>query len=282
MNKKFLSFMSNKDIEEILTNVFKKYREKYKNMSFEEFNKNLIDPFDVIFTIKMTNISIDDWINQEILRQIKKSIANERGFFHEEIIDKAYGFKRYSPGEKGSYSMDIINDKKTIFADIKNKFNTLKGSSKPELFNNFKEVIEKFPNSKAYYVQIISKESKNEPWTFETTKKIINNSKYVKKIGKNKNNQDVYRYYNPNIRIISGDQFYNLVFNNENAFYELVERMPELLDNFMKNHKNILNIKNSSISKQFKNKLKNTNLKSKSDQEYMSIAETTFNNYKNF
>ena len=227
MANTYVGFLSDEDIFDCFEMVFNEYQAKYSGFDLKKFSKNLVDPFEMIFTAKITGLSADQWIMQEANRQINKSITNVIGSFQEEVLGHAPNFKRYKVGQPGSHSMDIINDSRTIFADVKNKFNTLKGANKPDLFRNFQDVLRDYPNATTYYVQIIAKGSFNRQWAFTAKDK---------------------KYFNPRIREISGDQFYKIVFGIDDAFYQLINALPKALEDYMKNHNTVLNLSLIHIS----------------------------------
>ena len=47
-----LSFISEKDFKEHVKNTIKKYGEKLEPFDLKRFNKNLIDPIKLIFTVR--------------------------------------------------------------------------------------------------------------------------------------------------------------------------------------------------------------------------------------
>ena len=127
LNHSYVSFLTDEQIYECIGEVFKGYENK--DITFKSFNKNRLDPFQMIFSSKMEGLTEEEWVEQEVKRQLDKSLSNLIGSFQEEIIGKAAGFKRYKVGDPEAHSMDIISDDKTIIADMKNKYNTVKGSS---------------------------------------------------------------------------------------------------------------------------------------------------------
>jgi len=68
-------------------------------------------------------------VESEILRQIDKSINNSIGTFHEQILG---GVEGYEIGQLSGF--DIKARDNTLFADNKNKHNTMNSSSSEALF----------------------------------------------------------------------------------------------------------------------------------------------------
>ena len=62
--------------------------EKYRfQIDLNEFNKNLINPIKLTFDSKVYGKSINDVIENEIIRQMDKSNTNHIGYFHKNIFN---------------------------------------------------------------------------------------------------------------------------------------------------------------------------------------------------
>lgn len=257
MNEKhtYVSFLTDKQIFSVIETVLKK--SNLKQLTLKDFNKNLVDPYQMIFMSRILNLKENDWINHEIMRQYDKTISNLIGNFQEEIIGQAEGFKQYKVGDENAYSMDIIGNNNKIIADIKNKFNTVKGSSQKEIFEELKDALSHFPGATAYYVRIMDKKSRDEEWFFT-----------------HKNKQ----YHDSHIHIISGDKFYKLVFGEEDALAQLVRALPVAIDDFIKSHgineqpdvNNFITMLDESINSEGNGSL------------YDFICDSTFSKYQGF
>ena len=95
----------------------------------EEILQKKVDTVKLTFDSKFNNIDEESLIQAEILRQIDKSINNSIGTFHEQILGGVKGF------EIGSLSgFDIKASDNTLFADIKNKHNTMNSKSVEHFF----------------------------------------------------------------------------------------------------------------------------------------------------
>lgn len=253
----YLSFISDEEIHRAIWNVFQKYTDVYKAYDLKKFKKNQIDPFEMLFTTKLNARSADQWINLEAERQINKSISNTIGGFQEEILGCAPGFNRYAVGDPKAHSMDIMNDDHTIFADVKNKFNTVKGSDQPSLFAELENVLQLYPNGTAYYVQIIAKKSFDKVWEFTSRGKTYRNDK---------------------IRVISADKFYALCFGVPDAFKQLMSVLPKALDDFVIKNGTVASGGNMTLLGQMYSLQQNTEAKSL----YDVIIEQTFCDYDGF
>jgi hypothetical protein len=100
-----------------------------ENVSKKKFYDNKNDTFKLTFDTHFNNLSEKNVIETEILRQIDKSINNSIGTFHEQVLGGIEGY------ERGNLSgFDIKAKDYTLFADIKNKHNTMNSSAAEALF----------------------------------------------------------------------------------------------------------------------------------------------------
>lgn len=104
------------------------------------------------------------------------------------------------------------NVQNTLFAEIKNKSNTVKGENKKDLFKKIKKVADKYPNAICYYVQINSPVSINRKWSlsYEDDGEII-------KLSHNR------------IFEISADKFYEILTGDPKAFFKLCTIIPTVI-----------------------------------------------------
>jgi len=107
---------------------------------------------------------------------------------------------------------DIKAKDNSLFADIKNKHNTMNSSSAESLFQKLARYADTYKNAKCYWVQILAKGSFNESWKADINGKEYSHSRVFK---------------------ISGDQFYSLLTNNDQALLELYKVLPKAIDNFL-------------------------------------------------
>lgn len=161
-------------------------------------------------------------IETEILRQIDKSINNSIGTFHEQVLGGIEGY------ERGSLSgFDIKAKDNTLFADIKNKHNTMNSSAAEALFQKLARYADDYKEAKCYWVQILAKGSFNEHWAGDINGKEYSHSRVFK---------------------ISGDQFYHLLTGKETAFFELYQALPKAISDFLSDQKKQKKTENSALS----------------------------------
>ncbi len=240
-----LSFISDEHLLACISNLYKAYTKAKADISKKKFYSNKIDSFKLTFDTKFNQLDEESLIQAEILRQIDKSINNSIGTFHEEILGGIQGY------EKGLLSgFDIKATDNTLFADIKNKHNTMNSSAAESLFQKLARYADDNKKAKCYWVQILATSSFCEKW-----QGIINGKEY--------SHSRVYK--------ISGDQFYHLLTGQEDALFQLYRVLPIAIDTFLNTiQKNAHRIENSALDE----------IKEGINQSERSIInEITFENY---
>ena len=179
-----------------------------------------MDTIKLTFDAAFNNINEDDLIQSEILRQIDKSINNSIGTFHEQILG---GIKGYEVGNLSGFDIKAKDD--TLFADIKNKHNTMNSSSAEALFQKLARYADDYKKAKCYWVQILAKGTFNELWKGEINGKEYSHSRVYK---------------------ISGDQFYALLSGQDDALFQLYKALPIAINDYLKAIKKDDSIKENS------------------------------------
>jgi len=130
MLNQYLSYISDEHLLFCIENLHNAYTKAKNDISKKKLYSNKVDTFKLTFDAKFNNLSETQLIENEIARQINKSITNSIGTFHEEILGGIIGYQK---GNNSGY--DIKADDDTLFADIKNKHNTMNSSSAESLTN---------------------------------------------------------------------------------------------------------------------------------------------------
>lgn len=208
MANKYVKFITDEHLLECIDNLYKSYQKAKNNLSKKSFYANKVDTIKLTFDSKFNSISEENLIQSEILRQVDKSINNSIGTFHEQVLG---GIKGYKIGKLSGFDIKAEDD--TLFADIKNKHNTMNSSSAEALFQKLSRYADTYKKSKCYWVQVLAKNSFNEPWTGEINGKEYSHSRVYK---------------------ISGDQFYALLSGQEDALFQLYRSLPNAIDDYLK------------------------------------------------
>ena len=207
-----LSFIDNINLFNHVKETIEKYRFK---IDLKEFNKNLIDPIKLTFDAKIYGKSIEEIVEMESVRQMDKSNSNHIGYFQQNIFKYIYHkdtkLSNWNVPKKG---FDIVNERDKIFVEMKNKHNTMNSSSSQKTFMRMQNELLKNRDSQCYLVEVIAKKSQNIGW---------------------KVSLDGISTVHENIRRISIDKFYEIVTGEKEAFRELVEILPLVMDDVLEN-----------------------------------------------
>ncbi len=207
MKNKYVDFISDEHFLDCLANLHKAYLKAKNNIAKKDFYSNKVDTFKLTIDAKFNAIDEESLIQAEILRQIDKSINNSIGTFHEQILG---GIKDFEVGNLSGFDIKAKDD--TLFADIKNKHNTMNSSSAEALFQKLSRYADTYKKAKCYWVQILAKNSFCELWKGEINGKEYSHSRVYK---------------------ISGDQFYALLSNKENALFQLYKILPVAVKDYL-------------------------------------------------
>lgn len=245
MKNKYVNFISDEHLLECIGNLHKAYLKAKNNITKNSFYSNKVDTIKLTFDAKFNDIDEESLIQSEILRQIDKSTNNSIGTFHEQILGGIKGF------EVGNLSgFDIKAEDDTLFADIKNKHNTMNSSSAEALFQKLARYANDYKKAKCYWVQILAKGSFCELWTAEINGKEYSHSRGYK---------------------ISGDQFYALLSGQEDALFELYKALPKAIKDFLKSIGNDEDIAENSALEEIKSETQTT--------KRTILNQITFENY---
>jgi len=205
----YLPFICDKDFLMHISAVIEIGIEAKKNAP-KKFHSNVIDPFGPVFEMAVHTISADDWRKLEITRQIQKTIQNAIGEFHNDILGSVSGWSKLEKGKQ----VDLVNDDRSIIAEIKNKYNTVSGGKLKDHYDEFHSLVNVkssiYHGATAYFAQIIPKKPKPFDRCFTPPDKAT---------GKKKPKD-------AKIREIDGRSFYAKVTGIDNALDLLHEQIP--------------------------------------------------------
>ena len=207
MKNNYVSFVSDEHLLKCIANLYKAYSKAKNNITKKNFYSNKVDTIKLTFDAKFNDIDEESLIQAEILRQIDKSINNSIGTFHEQILG---GITDFEVGNLSGFDIKAKDD--TLFADIKNKHNTMNSSSAEALFQKLARYANDYKKSKCYWVQILAKSSFCELWSGEINGKEYSHSRVYK---------------------ISGDQFYALLTGQDDALFQLYKALPIATKDFL-------------------------------------------------
>lgn len=235
MKNKYVDFVSDDHLLKCIENLHGSYLKAKADVSKKKFYSNKIDTIKLTFDSKFNDIDEENIIELEILRQIDKSINNSIGTFHEQVLG---GIKGYEVGNLSGFDIKAEDD--TLFADIKNKHNTMNSSSAESLFQKLARFADNYK----------AKGSFNEHWRGDI-------------IGKEYSHSRVFK--------ISGDRFYAILSNQDDAFLQLYKALPIAIKDYLQGIKAKDEINENSIFEDIK--------ESSNKKERNILEQITFENY---
>lgn len=213
-----LGFINEQDFRNHVALTIEKYGEKLQSFDLKRFNKNIIDPIKLIFDKTVYQQSWEELIGSEIFRQRDKSNNNDIGYFHQGIFQYFPECRVPDNGKEGGW--DVILERPNglvlpdgsvvsrIYVEMKNKHNTMNSSAAAKTFIKMQSQLLEDDDCACFLVEVIAKQSQNIKW--ETT---VDH----KKVG------------HKQIRRVSIDQFYALVTGQEDAFYQMCQVLPAVI-----------------------------------------------------
>ncbi|MBD5386475.1 Eco47II family restriction endonuclease [bacterium] len=203
-----LGFISNKDIYNHVKITVESYR---REITLLQFNENIVDPIKLTFDSKVYGKTIRQAIEDECFRQIDKSNSNRIGYFHQNIF--RYAGNGWVVPPQG---FDVENDSLHIYAELKNKHNTMNSASSQKTYMKMQAKLLDDDQAVCYLVEAISTKSKDDTWRITLDKKPRSHNK---------------------IRRMSMDKFYELVFGDSKAFYKLCIALPTIIEDVLNENK---------------------------------------------
>jgi len=205
MTNKYVDFVSDEDFLECVKYVCEAYPEKIIEIDMNKLKRNALDHTKLLFDIYNNEIEFKHWITGERIRQTDKTVSNRIGEFHQKLLGKVKGWQDLGRGDP--LGIDLKNNDETIFIELKNKHNTVKGKDHKSVFDKLKKVLDKYPESTIYYAYIIPKKP-------STGERIWNPSK---------------REPNEQIKEIWGSKIYELITGDTDALQKVIAALPKAI-----------------------------------------------------
>jgi hypothetical protein len=204
----YLSWIDDKKLFEAIGHVYQQYENALQENDLDAFTANTIDPFSLTFEMLLSESNPRVWIKQESDRQLQKKINQAVGEFHQIILGFCSAWEDLGIGDDSH--LDIRKIDNSIFAEIKNKHNTMNANSTSTVYQKMCDIAQKFSNANVYLVQIVrrSRNGYDQTWRYSG----------------NTNNK---------IRRISGDKFYEIATGRSNALYELYSILPQAIQEYI-------------------------------------------------
>jgi len=209
----YLSFIADDALISVVTHLLA-VAQKARTKADKDFDRNVIDPFAVLF--EMSGFKTDQavWLAGEKNRQAQKSLQNHVGAFHQTILGMMNGWQDLGTGSV----IDAVCPDKKLIAEIKNKHNTVKGSDKVKVYDHMETLVmtkgHQYKDFTAYYVEVIPKSG----------------LRYNKEFTPPDSAKGQPRRANPLIRQIDGYSFYALATGVPDALEQLFMVLPDVIE----------------------------------------------------
>ncbi len=205
----YVSFIDDTRFKSLVTNILAHGHEA-KNKAISEFNRNVIDPFSILWEMSAFDSNFDTWYEREIARQAQKTLSNHIGMFHQNFLGSITSWEDLGVGNM----VDLVNHEKKIIAEVKNKHNTVTGAKLVDVYKELESLV--MPNGQvykgytAYYVEIVPKKPVRADTMFTPSDKKTSTRCSP----------------NEKIRKIDGASFYALVTGVEDALEQVFKALP--------------------------------------------------------
>lgn len=201
------------------------------NTPEKDIYRNTLDPFSAKVDILINGINCKTWVTNEKIRQKQKTINQKVGEMHQSIVGFFDGWDDLGEGSV----IDVVNHKRKIIAEIKNKHNTTKGNHKKVIYDDLISSLKtSYPGYTAYYVEVLPKNQNryNKPFTPSDNENNKAIRDLIQKYKDTRNNQyqmqansiETNRPVNENIRVIDGLSWYTMVSGDKNFVYDLYNK----------------------------------------------------------
>lgn len=201
-----LDFIDRNDFKKHVSDTIKTYDNTLKGIDLHSFNSIIIDPIKLTFDSKVYRKTIEEVIENELVRQRDKTNTNAIGYFHQNL------FKYIDNCEVPNVGFDVIYTRPNgsrVYVEMKNKHNTMNSSAAQKTFLKMTTQILNDDNCDCYLVEIIAKRSQNIVWNVSL---------------------DYERVSNEHIKRVSIDKFYEEVTGDKDAFYKICKQLPIIID----------------------------------------------------
>ena len=223
--------MNAKDVQERVLSILEKLNHPIRSNISDRLS---LDYMNIFLSIYMRGDieSVENWKKIELNRQKGKTISNRIGDFHEMMVAsfpnwirvkdlKIESLKKYNT-YKG---LDVINEKKKIAFEIKNKHNSINSGSLREIIRTFKSFKKKNKWNKVYIVTMLPKSNSSLAINGIETRKTKVDGRYIE------------------VNYISGSKMYGMVTGDSNFHKKLITNIfPKALNLSEKDSKYITEI----------------------------------------
>lgn len=210
MTNKYVDFVTDEDFLECVKYVCDAYPKLESKVDMKKLKRNALDQIKLLFDTHNQEIDLIHWITGEKIRQTDKTISNKIGDFHQKLLGKVAGWEDLGRGDP--LGIDLKKQDNSVFIELKNKHNTVKGENHKDVFDKLVRVLEQYPTATIYYAFIIPKRP-------SSGEKIWNPSR---------------REPNPQIKEIWGSKIYEIVTGDKDALQKVIDAIPKAIKDITK------------------------------------------------
>ncbi len=203
----YLDFMSDKYLLGCVDRLYRQFQGAYCEVTVDGFTSNKIDVISMRVVSQFAGRDEKTLIEAETVRQAEKTFGNAVGTFHEELMGGLPGIKNYPVG----HGYDLKADDNSIFAEVKNKYNTMNSGASKSVFERLVGFAGSYPAATCYLVQIIAQRSRDDIW-------VVGGKQHAR------------------VRVISADRFYASVTGQRDAFAQLYRVLPTVIHDYLEAH----------------------------------------------
>ena len=210
-----IEFIDKNSFKNHVKKTIETYGSTLKSIDLKKFNSNIVDPIKFTFDSKVYNKSIEQIIIDEIARQRDKSNTNAIGYFHQNM------FRYLENCEVPEHVWDVVfhrNDGITFYVEMKNKHNTMNSSSSQKTYMKMQNQIINKNDCICCLVEVIAKKSQNIVWSVSLDGQNVSAER---------------------IRRISIDKFYEMVTGIPNAFKQICDVLPSVIEEIISEYDNL-------------------------------------------
>lgn len=243
-----LNFIDRENFKKHVSNTIQTYDDTLKSINLQSFNSNIIDPIKLTFDSKVYRKTIEEVIDNELVRQRDKTNTNAIGYFHQNL------FKYIANCEVPNVGFDVIYTRPNgskVYVEMKNKHNTMNSSAAQKTFLKMTTQLLNDDNCDCYLVEIIAKKSQNIIWDVSL---------------------DYEKVSNEHIKRVSIDKFYEEVTGDKDAFYKICKQLPIIIDEIIAENDEFVVEDDTVISE----------LRSKNPDILKSLYMLAFSTYEGF
>lgn len=243
-----LNFIDRDNFKNHVSNTIQTYDDTLKSINLQSFNSNIIDPIKLTFDSKVYRKTIEEVIDNELVRQRDKTNTNAIGYFHQNL------FKYIANCEVPNVGFDVIYTRPNgskVYVEMKNKHNTMNSSAAQKTFLKMTTQLLNDDNCDCYLVEIIAKKSQNIIWNVSL---------------------DYEKVSNEHIKRVSIDKFYEEVTGDKDAFYKICKQLPIIIDEIIAENDEFVVEDDTVISE----------LRSKNPDILKSLYMLAFSTYEGF